>query len=514
VTFNVYGTSNLSASGPVAFVRLRGQRGGGTPLTLTPRIAADAAGASVLSAVTAASGALCVAQAIRWGEVSGDGVVNVIDAQQIARFSVGLSVSQPTLLAQSGDVTGDGNVNVLDAQQIARFSVGLSASLRTNTVVYTPPAATGVQLLQSATQSLVAGETVPLGAEPVAADGTGLLGCQAVQWSSSDASVATVDASGTVTAIAPGTATLTASVGGNASPATTAITVSEAIAPAQIGSTLAVGRNHTCALDAQGKAYCWGYNQVGQIGDGTLDIRLEPVPVVTDVRFVSLAAGQFHTCGLVNDGKIYCWGGNASGQLGDGTTTDRTLPVQVTTVARFTRLAFSANANTSCALTEAGVAYCWGRNSSGQIGDGTTSDQHRPTRVDSNGIRFASIDTHWDHSCALTPAGEGYCWGSNSSGQLGDGTAEWRTNPAKVTGNTTWRSISTGWGFTCAISTDDQPFCWGRNGVGQLGDGGRVGCGDGGGVGLEIRVFEKQRDGIGVSRSRHMLNGLHAAGSP
>jgi hypothetical protein len=224
VSFNAFGTTALAASGPLAMAYFTAGSGtGGTLLTLVPTVAGSEAGGDILALLRVRNLGVCVAPTGAWGDANDDGAVNVIDAQQIARFSVGLSVANSTALAARGDVTADGAVNVIDAQQIARFSVALSAAARVNTALYTPLAAASVVFTPSGAQSLLAGATVALTAEPRDAGSASLAGCRPVTWSSSNPAVATVSSVGLVTAVSAGAATITASVDGIS--ATAAITV-------------------------------------------------------------------------------------------------------------------------------------------------------------------------------------------------------------------------------------------------------------------------------------------------
>ena len=214
VSFNALSTTALAASGPLATAYFTaGSATGGTRVTLAPTVAGSVAGANILGLLRVRQLGVCVAPIGAWGDANDDGTVNIIDAQQIARFSVGLGVANSTALAARGDVTADGTVNVIDAQQIARFSVALSAAARVNTALYTPPAAASVALTPSGSPSLLVGATVALTAEPRDAADASLAGCRPVAWTSSNSAVAAVSSVGLVTGVAPGQAVITASAG-------------------------------------------------------------------------------------------------------------------------------------------------------------------------------------------------------------------------------------------------------------------------------------------------------------
>jgi len=144
-------------------------------------------------------------------------------------------------------------------------------------------------------------------------------------------------------------------------------------------ATVSAVIDHTCGVTTAGAAYCWGWNQYGQLGDGTTTDRAAPVAVQGGLSFATVSAGDFHTCGLTAAGVAYCWGGNDYGQLGDGTTTKKATPVAVQ--GGLTFKALNAGGWHTCGITTDGVVYCWGANSSGTLGDGTTTNRNVPVKV-------------------------------------------------------------------------------------------------------------------------------------
>jgi alpha-tubulin suppressor-like RCC1 family protein len=233
-------------------------------------------------------------------------------------------------------------------------------------------------------------------------------------------------------------------------------------------TSLTGGFNNTCGLVASGAAFCWGSNVQGAVGDGTTSKRTVPVSVSGNLTFTSLSARGAHTCGLVASGAAYCWGSNDHGELGDGTLTQRSSPVAVGGGLSFVEIT-TGGAHT-CARVASGAAYCWGMNAHGEVGDGTTTDRMAPVLV-TGGIAFQSIRARGNHTCGLTAAGVAYCWGENSSGELGDGSLTNRKSPVAVTGNLTFSVISSGSNFTCGTTTTPLLYCWGNNSSGQLGNG-------------------------------------------
>lgn len=234
-------------------------------------------------------------------------------------------------------------------------------------------------------------------------------------------------------------------------------------------AALSAGGIHTCGVTISGAAYCWGWNSRGQLGDGTSGgERSHPARVVGDVPFAAISAGDRYTCGLTPAGRAYCWGLNGWGQLGDGTTTDRSSPVAMTGGLNLTSI--STGFRQTCAIATTAAAYCWGLNGAGQLGDGTTTDRSSPVVV-AGGLSFAAISAGDFHTCGLTTAGVAYCWGGNGDGQLGDGSTTSRSTPARVVGNVSFTAVSAGGFHSCALTAGGAIYCWGANADGQLGDG-------------------------------------------
>jgi alpha-tubulin suppressor-like RCC1 family protein len=229
---------------------------------------------------------------------------------------------------------------------------------------------------------------------------------------------------------------------------------------------------HTCALTSSGGVKCWGANYTGELGDGTKELRTTPVDVSgLSSGVLAITAGGSHNCALTNAGGIKCWGSNSSGQLGDGTTEDRTVPVDVTGLASSVT-AIAAGGSHTCALTSAGSIKCWGANSTGQLGTGTTDPHATPVDVSGLANGVAAISAGAFHTCAVTSAGAVKCWGYNYAGQLGDGTKETRFSPVNVVGlDSGAAEITANETHSCARTAAGGVKCWGSNYAGQLGDG-------------------------------------------
>src|SRR6266702_2374744 len=236
-------------------------------------------------------------------------------------------------------------------------------------------------------------------------------------------------------------------------------------------AAVSAGSFHTCGVTTSGAAYCWGDNQNGLLGDGTTDRRAMPAPVVGGFRFSTISAGHGHTCGVIAGGAAACWGDNSSGQLGTRVvdhTMYRSSPGRVVGVHGFATVS-AGNVHT-CGMTTHGVAYCWGYNVWGQLGDGTTTQRSIPVPV-TGGLRFAVVDAGSYFSCGVTTGGAAYCWGENLDGELGDGTTTSWSTPVRVSGMLNFAAVGAGWYHTCGMTTTAGAYCWGYNGHSQLGEG-------------------------------------------
>lgn len=229
-------------------------------------------------------------------------------------------------------------------------------------------------------------------------------------------------------------------------------------------AALTAGSRHTCALSADGTAYCWGANWAGQLGTGDTEDRTRPTPVVTEVRFSSLTANGSHTCGLAA-GALYCWGANGFGQLGEGTTDSRSLLQAVPLPDD--PVGFDPGSAHTCALLADGTAWCWGDNWGGALGIGVAdSIRTSPVQV-TGGQEWAKIEAGYLHTCGLTTTGEAYCWGPNIYGANGTGDRDPVYSPTAVVGGHTFTDLVAGGahchGATCGVTTDGTVMCWGKN---------------------------------------------------
>jgi alpha-tubulin suppressor-like RCC1 family protein len=210
-------------------------------------------------------------------------------------------------------------------------------------------------------------------------------------------------------------------------------------------SRLMSGSEHNCVMTANGNVYCWGEDRFGQLGDEETSLESHyPVLVNTngisgDKSFIYIGGGSSQTCGLTADSAAYCWGSDAYGALGNGGDSQNShVPVRVDTtgVTGGVFIQFTADVYHTCGLTPDGIAYCWGSDEFGQLGDGGTSqDSQIPVQVDMSEIvgekAFAQISAGGQHTCGITVDGRVYCWGSDNTGQLGNGEG-WENSQAPV----------------------------------------------------------------------------------
>lgn len=258
--------------------------------------------------------------------------------------------------------------------------------------------------------------------------------------------------------------------------------------PGQVRA-VTVGNAFVCALTATGAAYCWGNGAVGKLGNGGTDNAASPTLVAGGLAFASINAGLVHACGVTPAGSGYCWGGNQFRNLGIGTNDASALiPTAVAGGIAFRDVI--AGAATTCGLDLSGTAYCWGGNFNGSLGNGqTTMTTVSAPQLVVSAPQFASLapgeaNNIFAPVCGLTAAGEAWCWGANSRGQLGTTAAlpdlcvgagltiPCTGTPTPVTTPLRLTVIRPGGDRTCAFTTDRRLACWGNNEQSQVGDGG------------------------------------------
>jgi alpha-tubulin suppressor-like RCC1 family protein len=246
---------------------------------------------------------------------------------------------------------------------------------------------------------------------------------------------------------------------------------------------IAAGVWNTCAIENTGALWCWGF-PVGDLGKGGLGsmpcggglsgdtCAFAPVRIeALGTAVMDVAVGSEHICAVKNDGTVWCWGDNSYGQLGDGTTTARTSPTLVQNITKVVAIA-TVDLHT-CALKSDATAWCWGFNLGGQLGDGTTTNS--PTPVQVVGVTSAAaVQCGESYSCARKTDGTAWCWGHGVWGELGNGSTTLMSPPVQVAtlGNSV-ADLSTNWDHACASENDGSLYCWGLNASGDVGkDGG------------------------------------------
>jgi alpha-tubulin suppressor-like RCC1 family protein len=273
---------------------------------------------------------------------------------------------------------------------------------------------------------------------------------------------------------------------GNNSTVTSRVPVAVNTAGALVGRTvtaISAGFDHSCAV-ADGRVFCWGWNRYGQLGndsttDSSVPVAVNTAGALAGKTVTAISTGAYHSC-AVADGRAFCWGGNHSGQLGNTTTTDSSVPVAVNisgALAGKTVTAMAAGLFHSCAVAD-GRGFCWGGNAYGQLGNTTTTtDSSVPVAVNISGAlagkTVTAVAAGNGHSCAVADD-RAFCWGLNILGQLGNTTTINSTVPVAVntSGPLAGRAVTaiTGGAFHSCVVAEGRASCWGDNGAGQLGD--------------------------------------------
>lgn len=415
----------------------------------------------------------------------------VTPSDQVTMRAVAMSrIGSPVNNLRYVWTSSDPSVAVVDSGGVVR-AVGLgtaeisaSAAKIGKATVAVMPVVARVSASSPAAQVL-AGDTIQLVAQ--AFDYGNVPIARPFAWRSSAPNVATVDsASGRVIFRSTGSATFTATSAFR-SGTVTVTALSRALLSVDAGGDFA------CGLTALGRGYCWGRGELGQLATvadstcyndvdalyrGTLaqaKCTLEPKRFQgAAIDFRSVSAGGSFACGVSAQSQLYCWGSDGQGQIGNGGKGSSGEPMLATVGAeRFTTV--TAGDDHACALNLAGFAYCWGADSTGQLGDHRRVNSTTPIPVvgadgqPANAMRFTRISAGGQHTCAIASNGAAHCWGKGRDGALGNGDTLTFDLPVRVSSNDSFREISAGRDHSCGVTTGGNMYCWGRNALGQLG---------------------------------------------
>ncbi|MGH9027903.1 MAG: RCC1 domain-containing protein [Acidimicrobiia bacterium] len=261
---------------------------------------------------------------------------------------------------------------------------------------------------------------------------------------------------------------------GDGAPATDVNTPVEVSGSANDWKRVAVGGEHTCATKTSGRLYCWGDDVVGQLGDGTAGADSSTPTQVTGTTtdWKKITGGASHTCATKQSGHLFCWGSDAFGQLGDGSAgASSANPGEVAGAASNWKQPTGGSSH-GCAVKKNKRLYCWGADNEGQLGDGPGAGGPAPTQVFGFLTTWKRVSAGQGFTCASKKNGRLYCWGGDASGQLGNGAGGPADAPVEVTGSATdWKQVAVGATHACARKANGRLYCWGNDTSGQLGDG-------------------------------------------
>ena len=227
----------------------------------------------------------------------------------------------------------------------------------------------------------------------------------------------------------------------------------------------------TTAIKTDGTLWCWGSNTNGGLGDNTIVKKSSPVQTIAfGINWKQVSCGYAYTACIKTDGTLWCWGLNSSGQLGDNSATKRSSPVQTIALGKNWKQVACGGSNTAAIKTD-GTLWCWGYNTFGSLGDNTNTNRSSPIQTITYGTNWKSVSCGVYHTAAIKTDGTLWTWGYNFYGELGDNTTTQRTSPVQtITFDTNWKQVSCGNGVTAAIKTDGTLWSWGNNDNGQLGN--------------------------------------------
>lgn len=314
-----------------------------------------------------------------------------------------------------------------------------------------------------------------------------------VAWTSSDPQTATIDSLGLARFLRAGTVRFTATSHFVAGSTGAAPSAADVVAQPRAYLQADAGLDHTCSVITLGRVYCWGRRAEGQLGTATQDTTcfdglsatvpcsFVPKRATTDVAFARVAAGDFTSCAIATTGRAYCWGAGTAGQLGNGSASSAQTPTLVTSALAFDTTAgsLSVGGRHACGITSGTrLVYCWGSDSTGQLGTQTVRvSSTTPIPAELPMLPVEAIPARWvsagaAQTCAVGARGQAFCWGGNATGALGTGTLETRDLPTRIASSEVFASIAApavANGHSCGLLADGRALCWGANTSGQIG---------------------------------------------
>ncbi|WP_300564979.1 T9SS type A sorting domain-containing protein [Flavobacterium sp.] len=226
-------------------------------------------------------------------------------------------------------------------------------------------------------------------------------------------------------------------------------------------------KSHTVGVKTDGTLWTWGYNSLGQLGDGTNTNQYAPILIGSGWSSVTVGANS--TNGIKSNGTLWAWGQNNYGQYGNNTTAESRIPIQIGTATDWSKIASGNNPHILATKTN-GTLWAWGRNSGGQMGNGTNIDSKIPVQIGSN-TNWSVIAAGQSHSIGIQTNGTLWGWGVNGFGSVGDNTTTSRNAPVQIGIETDWSFSSFTGSTSFALKTDGRLLAWGSNSYGEIGDG-------------------------------------------
>ena len=243
---------------------------------------------------------------------------------------------------------------------------------------------------------------------------------------------------------------------------------------AQCWQSVSAGGSHTLGIRTGGTLWAWGRNNTGQLGTAGVPASLSSIPIQvgSDSNWQTISAGNAHNVAIKTDGTLWTWGRNLSGQLGDGSTTNSNIPIQIGTATNWRFV--SAGDEYIIAIKLDGTLWAWGDNTYGQLGDNTTINKTTPTQIGTD-TNWSLVSAGTNHTLSTKTNGTLWAWGRNNTGQLGDNTTINKVIPTQIGTDTNWQNIMASILHSVATKTDGSLWTWGDNTNGQLGDGTVIG---------------------------------------